>query len=431
MSGYYYCDSDRLEPTWGLPCIYHPFESTFVTKSDALWVHPALDLGASVTELWAIGSDVDSSGLTLGNASGTGSCYCFFQLDGSSNWKNIASSARVQQAVRKDGTMWTWGDDTGYCYGALGNNASATSRYSTPVQVITGTTWLCVSGNGYNFVGLKTDNTMFAWGYNGLYQVGDGSTVNRSSPVQVSGTACWSKVCVGTVSVVAMRIDGSVWTWGVGYCGQLGNNSNANVSTPVQVCGMSSGVREIIAGSAAHFAIKNDGTLWAWGDNECGSLGIGSTISVSTPVQVGDNTFKVKSLMTTCRGAVTALTCDGKRYYWGRNGTDFLLGNGSNDTTETYCAPTLASDGRCYMTLGKGMACGAAYAIGYDGSLWGWGKKYLLNGGDGNDTTSALTPIQVGTDKNWVSITNAHCDFPLFNENRAYGLKQGRGGYLS
>ena len=257
MSGYYQCDENRIEPGSGF-CIYLGLECSYVNKNDALWVHPALDIGASVSELWAIGCNDTVNLRSLGASGASFLCSNFFQLDGSMNWRDLASSFYVTHAVRKDNTIWTWGDDAGICWGALGNNSSAVPRYSTPIQVITGTNWLCVSGHAYTFAALKTDNTLFTWGYNGYLQLGDGSTVTaRSSPVQVAGSACWTKVCVGCISVLGMRLDGSLWSWGLGNDGQLGNPSFGNACTPVQVCGMSSDVREIHAGTYSNYAIKN------------------------------------------------------------------------------------------------------------------------------------------------------------------------------
>ena len=84
---------------------------------------------------------------------------------------------------------------------------------------------------------------------------------------------------------LALRNDGTVWAWGRNVSGQLGDGTTTQRNTPVQVSGLSS-VQAIAAGSEYSLALKNDGTVWAWGFNGTGQLGDGTTTQRNTPVQV-------------------------------------------------------------------------------------------------------------------------------------------------
>ena len=102
--------------------------------------------------------------------------------------------------------------------------------------------------------------------------------------------AQWKAISAGTNFTLALKNDGTVWAWGYGGHGQLGNNTTTDSSTPVQVVGPNgvgylTGITSISAGANHALARKNDGTVWAWGLNGDGQLGNG-TNSSTTPVQV-------------------------------------------------------------------------------------------------------------------------------------------------
>ena len=141
--------------------------------------------------------------------------------------------------------------------------------------------------------GVKTDGTLWTWGANESGELGINDRAHRSSPVQVPGTT-WKAVYGGIGEAgqdskrLAVKTDGTLWGWGWQNNGELGQNNRTTYSSPVQVPGTwSTTVKPTGTGyGRATFAVKPDGTLWSWGANESGGLGINDTIKRSSPVQV-------------------------------------------------------------------------------------------------------------------------------------------------
>ncbi|MHC4717972.1 MAG: RCC1 domain-containing protein, partial [Planctomycetota bacterium] len=198
----------------------------------------------------------------------------------------------------KSGTVWAWGDNS---HGQLGDGTETDSP--TPVQVVgpgglgfLGGVAAIVAGN-WHTVALKADGTVWAWGANWACQLGDGTDIYSPTPVQVvdpGGVGYLTGVTAisaGVWHTVALKADGTVWAWGENVYGQLGDGGTTRSSTPVQVVGPGgsgflTGVTAIDAGGTHTVALKDDGTVWAWGFNDDGELGDGTQTDSATPVQV-------------------------------------------------------------------------------------------------------------------------------------------------
>lgn len=204
-------------------------------------------------------------------------------ISGGTTWSQVASSDGAHvAAIKTDGTLWTWGYDT---YGKLGNN-STTGR-SSPAQTIAGgTNWKQVSVAAYHTTAVKTDGTLWVWGYNAQGQLGDNTINNRLSPVQtVSGGTTWSQVSAGIYNTAAIKTNGTLWIWGWNIYGALGNNTSGETrSSPVQTIAGGTNWKSVSAANNM-LAIKTDGTLWAWGYNAFGQLFNGETANKSSPTQ--------------------------------------------------------------------------------------------------------------------------------------------------
>ena len=161
---------------------------------------------------------------------------------------------------------------------------------STPVQVSNLSSVVAIASGDYHNLALKSDGTVWAWGDNSYGQLGDGSS-DRSYLYSCSGAGSrfGDRDCCGTDHSLALKSDGTVWAWGsndVRPTGRLeAGTINRLRNTPVQVQGLSS-VVAIAAGGYHSLAVKSDGTVWPWGDNDSGQLGDGSTTTRYTPVQV-------------------------------------------------------------------------------------------------------------------------------------------------
>ena len=197
-------------------------------------------------------------------------------------------------ALRSDGTVWAWGDNG---YGQLGDGTTTNSE--TPVQVLGAggsgylTGIVAIAGGMYHSLALRNDGTVWTWGYN-YYS----APTNSNTPVQVLGAGGSGfltgivAIAGGSVHSLAVKSDGTVWAWGYNEYGQLGNGTLTTSGTPVQVLGPGgSGYLTgmvAIAGAVYHsLALRSDGTVWAWGNNAYGELGNGTFTESETPVQVG------------------------------------------------------------------------------------------------------------------------------------------------
>jgi len=233
-------------------------------------------------------------------------------------------------ALKSDGTVWAWGWDRN---GALGNGVDdSNSDFPVPLQVPGVVNSIMVSG-GYCFsVALLQDHTLVAWGVNSAGQLGDGTTTNRLSPVPVVGLSHVVAVSAGWTHVVALKDDGTVWTWGSNTwtgaypgSGKLGDGTTLDHALPAQVPGLSGAVA--VSGGDAHTAVlKADGTVWTFGSNAAGQCGDGTLTQRLSPVQVlglsGITSLTARDFHN------QAIQSDGTVWSWG-SGTSGELGNGA------------------------------------------------------------------------------------------------------
>ena len=183
-------------------------------------------------------------------------------------------------ALKSEGTVWTWGYNV---YGQLGDGS--TTNRTTPVEVSNLSGITAVAGGFSHTIALKSDGTVWTWGYNTYGQLGDETNTSRSTPVKVSNLSGVIAIANGANSTIALKSDGTVWAWGDNESGELGDGTTTNRKTPVQVSSLG-GIAAIAGGSEHTIALKSDGTVWAWGHNRRGQLGDGTTTGRYIPVQV-------------------------------------------------------------------------------------------------------------------------------------------------
>lgn len=306
-------------------------------------------------------------------------------------------------ALRRDGTVWSWGDNT---YGELGDGTNV--QRSTPVQVPGITDVVGISAGHYHTLAVKSDGTVYAWGLNQQGELGDGTTTNRWTPTQVSGLTDVVAVSAGYSDLdwcgysLAVKRDGTVWGWGSNACGELGIGSkDTNAHTlPVRVgnywrtppAGRLNDIVGVSAGFDHALALKADGSVWAWGGAGTGEYGDAPHADPTLPTQIPYLTDV--AVLAAAGGAGSydrvssfslAARHDGTMVAWGQNGQG-QLGN----------YPVTYSGTR--MT---GVTCVAAgsyhsLATSSDGSLWAWGDNYLEQTGNAE---FMAWPSQVSMDR--------------------------------
>jgi len=240
------------------------------------------------------------------------------------DWAASDFGYQAWAAVKTNGTLWMCGNNS---FGGLGQNQGPGNERSSPTQV-PGTTWTTeINGGDYNWIAIKTDGTLWAWGNNSSGQLGQNNTSRVSSPVQVGSGTDWSKVGKAYRSQGAIKTDGTLWVWGQNEQGVLGQNQpdTTDQSSPIQLPGTWSSWSGSSEGSGG---IKTDGTLWSWGHNDKGQLGLNNTTEYSSPVQVGSGTDWSKSIFGT---KSLGLKTDGTLWTWGNNVPGGQLGQ-NNET---------------------------------------------------------------------------------------------------
>jgi hypothetical protein len=346
------------------------------------------------TKLYSWGSN-SAGRLGLGNTTNYSSPK---QVGLLTTWTNVmASGAGAAFAIKSDGTLWAWGSASSGQLG-LGNS---TISYSSPVQVGSLTSWSSISSGYVHVLALKTNGTLWAWGWGSSGSLGLGNLTSYSSPVQVGSLTNWLQVSAGYQCSAAIKTDGTLWSWGRNNVGQLGLNSLSYKSSPNQIGALTNWAK-VSMGFAHCIATQTNGTLWAWGQNNLGSLGLNnSTYAYSSPVQIGALTTWSKP--TAGLYDSFGITTSGALWSWGRNDIGQL---GLGNITYSFSSPQQVGSLTNWRDAYTGSYAKSILSIKTDGTLWTWGANAGGTLGLGN-TTYYSSPKQVGSLTNWtVAFTN-------------------------
>ncbi len=206
---------------------------------------------------------------------------------------------------------------------------------------------------------------------------------------------CWENISAGYNHSLAVKNDGTLWAWGSNGGGRLGDNTTVSKNIPTQI-GTDANWVDVEASFSSSYAIKTDGTLWAWGINADGQLGLGTTtFSYRVPTQVGTDTNwqSISSHDDYC----IAIKTDGSLWAWGRNN----YGQLGDNTTTNKNAPVQIGTDTDWQSLSNGQS--HSLAIKSNGTLWAWGNNANGALGDGTFVNKSV-PVQIGTSNNWQKI---------------------------
>jgi YD repeat-containing protein len=328
---------------------------------------------------------------------------------GGANWRQVGGGDQFTSAIKTDGTLWTWGRNS---YGQLGDNT--TTNRTTPVTTFAGgTNWKQVSCGQQHMAAIKTDGTLWIWGgiQSGFSNLGVNDASARQTPVTTfAGGTNWKQVACGGYFTAAIKTDGTLWTWGYNAQGQLGDNTTVTRSTPVTTFAGGTNWKQVSSSIRKQFgqghaaAIKTDGTLWTWGANDQGQLGDNTADNKSVPVTTfaGGTNWKQVS----CGGYhISAIKTDGTLWTWGYNNNGQL---GINNTSNKNTPVTTFAGGTNWKQVAGGNNHTAA--IKTDGTLWTWGQNNIGQLGN-NTTTNRNTPVTTfvgGTNWKQVSGGSSH-----------------------
>lgn len=306
----------------------------------------------------------------------------------------IAAGNQNGYAIGSDGNVYSWG--SGYT-GQLGNGSTKTTQ-PNPVQVSlpSGVTATAIASAGETAYAVGSDGNLYAWGYGGAGQLGNGTTTAaQATPVTVSlpSGVTATAIAAGLETAFAIGSNGNLYAWGYGGAGELGNGTTTiRQTTPIQVS-LPAGVtaKGIAAGSQTAYAIGSNGDVYAWGNGFNGQLGNGTT-TATQPTPVAVSLPAGVTATTIAAGSQTgyAVGSDSNIYTWGYGG-DGELGNDTTTTAQPTPVTVSLPAGVTATSIAAGSYTG--YAIGSDSNVYAWG--YGLDGELGNGTTTAAQPTPV------------------------------------
>jgi len=305
-------------------------------------------------------------------------------------YTQVAAGSDHSLGLRADGSLYAWGDNYSGELGRPTNNGVIAAN-PTPTRVA-GTYTQVAAGSAHS-LGLRADGSLWAWGDNYIGELGNstntGTYTPNPTPTQVAGT--YTQVVAGFAHSLGLRADGTLTTWGNNQYGQLGTATNSGTPNPnptPTATGTALVTRSLAMGASFGLAVKGDGTLWAWGDNAYGQLGLAiTTARVTRPVQVGTATDWV--MVAAGEYHTLALRADGSLYAWGWN-IYGQLGSPTNSGTNAP-TPTPQLVAGTYTQI----AAGVYHSLGLraDGSLYAWGSnQYGQLGTATNSGTSNANP---------------------------------------
>ena len=253
-------------------------------------------------------------------------------LDDESLFLAISIGNNHSATIKDDHTLWSWGRDN---HGQLGD-AGIMEKFQLVQENTVSTNWSSVSAGDDFTIALKSDGSMWGWGDNEYGEIGNSQHKEKRAPVQEDTNATdWKEVSAGVNHSVAIKEDGTLWSWGDNLSGELGDGTNTPSRVQVQESSSSKWI-SISAGNKHTVAIKDDGTLWVWGDNYYGQLGDNSVENRNNPTRIGtvdDNWTSVS-----CgKNFTIAVKEDGTMWSWGYNAHSQL---GLGDDTEDKLIPT-------------------------------------------------------------------------------------------
>ena len=288
-------------------------------------------------------------------------------------FKTLDAGIYFTVAIKADGTLWAWGINSG---GQLGDGTQVDRN--KPTQIGNATDWVTFSTGESHTLAIKTDGTLWGWGSNGIKQLGI-IGLYIIAPTQIGSDTDWKTVSAGALHTVAIKDNGTLWAWGYNGNGQLGNSTNTNIAVPSQV-GTATDWTAIAAGYNHTVALRSSGnsllnTLWAWGYS-LGGPGDGTTVSKNYPIQIGTDTDWQKIYANL---SSMAIKTNGTLWGWGNNDSG-QLGNGSN---ENVLSPNQIGTETDWRSVSMGYV--HTLAVNTHDKLYAWGRN--ANGQLGDNTT--------------------------------------------
>ena len=303
---------------------------------------------------------------------------CAWKVDA----QQIAAYTDHTLAVCPNGNVLAWGNNE---HGQLGDGTTTNQSYPVPVHGLEHVSG--VYADWRQSYAITEDGSVWAWGSNASNLLNIDEEDHDFKPVRVEGLPNIKQLAVGNFYVLALAEDGTVWGWGEDDNGHIGvGTAFVEYNEPVQTHNLDN-VESIYTNSRSSHALKADGTLWSWGNNRHGVLGLGTDADyISEPQQVqGINNIQQVDVTY---WHVLALADDGTVWSWGRNEQGQLGDGTETNRNEPYHVAELSGVEKV------GVTPTSSYAFKEDGTIWSWGNNFNSNLGDGSNERRT-SPVQV------------------------------------
>ena len=285
---------------------------------------------------------------------------------------------------KSDGSVWYWGRQPS-------NGITPSTNWVSLPKKVDGVSNVVSVDAGPDYVlALTSNGSVFAWGSGFEGEIGVGDTKGRGVPTEIPFLDSIVGISAGKSHSLATKIDGTVWAFGKNTEGELGlGTSTANVLIPTQIPNLVR-ITSVSAGGGHSLALQDDGSVWSWGNNLSGQLGIGNTISASVPQKIPELANVIA--ISAAYGHSLALKQDGSVWAWGNN----LGGQLGDGTKENRTSPVKINALSGIVSISGGN--GYSVFVNSDGTVWACGSTDHGKLGDGTpvtNTTYRLTPVQV------------------------------------
>jgi alpha-tubulin suppressor-like RCC1 family protein len=302
-------------------------------------------------------------------------------------WSLVSAGNGRTLATTAAGVIHAWGA------GPAGDGSMDPYRFPLPFPSLANPVSIAA---GNHFLVVLPDGSLWGWGSNDRGQIGIGATTTLVfTPTRVGSRSDWRSVESAVEHTLGLAADGSLWAWGDNSAGQLGLGHTDAAPAPTPVASLSPGFLSVSAGEGISAVVRADGTLWTWGEGGEGQLGSGNTTSRHLPAVVGADT----DWQSVSAGGyhMLALKTDGSVWVWGRN-RENQLGDGTRNQRNS---PLRLNSVSNVVAVSAGFR--HSLALHRDGTLWAWGRNAEGQIGDGT-TVNRAQPTPIGTDARWVSI---------------------------
>jgi alpha-tubulin suppressor-like RCC1 family protein len=311
-------------------------------------------------------------------------------------WKEVKSYGSNNIALKEDGSMWSWGVNY---FGELGTyyETSYSNTFKFTQQVGRDIDWQSIGVGEYFTLAIKKNGTLWSFGNNNFGQLGVGNYITKSNePLQIGQDSDWIQIATGREHCVALKKDGTVWVWGRNNAGQLGLGHNIDEFVPKQIQ-LNAAITSVYASEYASFIKEFNGKIHSFGTNDLGQLGLSNNSSKNIPTPIGlpfffDQLFCGYNFLF-------AINKEQVIHVWGHNINKVLSTSGSNFTSVNY---PIVFGNNSYISF----AGGEQHALGIknDKTLWSWGGNTFGQLGI-NTTSPSIVPIKIGEENNWKKVS--------------------------